>query len=170
MSTPSSSSSPAPRVYAIVTGANSGVGLGIATRLLTQLAFPSRGPPSDSLVQTLPRALVPLPLSASSASPSGFSEKPLPCPFTPNSGLTLILACRSEKRALAAREEILKSYQTALGLMGGVTVEERKWFRESLEIVWEDVDLSEMKNVYSFIERVQDRYVSSSTLDPTQTS
>lgn len=160
MSPPSESASSAPRVYAVITGANSGVGLGIATRLLVQLAFPSRGPPSDAVVQ----AVLPLPLGASSAPTAGppptsssSSEKPLPCPFEPNAGLTLVLACRNEGRALAAKEAILKSYKDAVGMMGGVTLEERRWFRESLEIVWEEVDLSEMKSVYSFIQRVQDR-------------
>lgn len=160
-SVPSSS-----RLNIIITGANSGVGLGIATRLLAQLSLPSPPTslsssttiptqPTDSLSQTYPIIL------------SSPSSPPEPCPFYPNGGVTLILACRSERRALAARDillrgldELFRARARAEAKQGKPTdrTQENK-FKETLEIVWEELDLSEMSNVKAFNGRIKQRYV-----------
>ncbi|KAL7417321.1 hypothetical protein BDY24DRAFT_166273 [Mrakia frigida] len=140
-------STPLPRLYILITGANSGVGLGIATRLLLQLSSPSRGPPSDSFPQRKPFII----------SPTTTDAQLSQCPYTPNSGVTFILACRSEQRALKAREVLLSKLDKDFLERNGVKEEDRE-FKRNLEIVWEGLDLSEMRSVYAFVERVKAKY------------
>jgi hypothetical protein len=140
----SDSTSPLPRLYILITGANSGVGLGIATRMLVQLSNPSRGAPTDSLPQSSPSVI----------SPPGSAE----CPYAPNSGVTMILACRSEHRSMKARKQMLSQLdKDFLERNGGRVGEEDREFKKNLEIVWEGLDLSEMRSVYGFVDRVKTR-------------
>lgn len=141
------SSSELPRLYAVVTGANSGVGLGISTRLLLQVVLASATPyrqPSDSLAQKRPFRISPM-LATSHD-----------CPFFPNSGITLILACRSEKRALGARQALLDALRAELAARVP-SPQERERLLAKVDIVWEGLDLSEMANVHDFVARVQKR-------------
>jgi 3-keto steroid reductase len=140
----------APRLYAIVTGANSGVGLGISTRFLLQstLALLDNPfhPPPDSLPQKEPFRISPL------------LAKSHGCPFFPCEGITLILACRSQARAMAARQTLLDSLRAELARKV-LKRSDRDRLMDSVEIVWEGLDLSEMGNVHDFITRVQHKWV-----------
>jgi hypothetical protein len=70
----------------------------------------------------------------------------------------MILACRSEARALKARKQMLSQLdKDFLERNGGRVGEEDREFKKSLEIVWEGLDLSEMRSVYGFVGRVKSR-------------
>lgn len=87
----SASTSDAPaRPVIVITGANSGVGFGLAQRLLVQLSSPT---PSDTIPvhpHKIPR-----------------EEKPLASPFSAPDGCTLILACRNAIKAHRARAQLV---------------------------------------------------------------
>ncbi|CDZ96536.1 C-3 keto reductase [Phaffia rhodozyma] len=137
------------RLYIIITGANSGIGLGIATRILFQLAFTSSStaPPPDSLPQ---QALLQF-----TSPDTGSSD--LSCPFVNNSGITLILACRSKSRALEARG-ILFTRLRAECRNRGLKDSEGEKIVNKVEIVWEALDLSEMRSVSTFVDNVKTNY------------
>lgn len=139
----------APRLYAVVTGANSGVGLGISTRFLLQstlaLLDNPYHPPPDSLPQKEPFRISPL------------LAKSHGCPFFPCEGITLILACRSQARAMAARQTLLDSLRAELARKV-LKRSDRDRLMDSVEIVWEGLDLSEMGNVHDFVTRVQKKW------------
>lgn len=80
----------APRPVILVTGANSGVGLGICERLLVQFSDPT---PPDTL------GCVP-----SRAPPAA---DPLPTPFAASNGIVLVLGCRNPVKAHKARTQLL---------------------------------------------------------------
>lgn len=80
-----------PRPVIVITGANSGVGFGIAQRFLVQLSSPT---PPDTL-NTHPH------LKAS-------TTQPLATPFAAPDGCTLVLACRNAIKAHRARAQLLR--------------------------------------------------------------
>ena len=70
--------------------------------------------------------------------------------------MTMILACRSEARAMKAREAMLSQLDKDFLERNGVGEQDRE-FKKNLEIVWEGLDLSEMRSVYGFIGRVKSK-------------
>lgn len=80
-----------PRPVIVITGANSGVGFGVAQRFLVQLSSPT---PSDTL-PTHPELTKP-------------GEEPVATPFAAPHGCTLVLACRNAMKAHKARSQLLK--------------------------------------------------------------
>lgn len=82
------------RPVLVITGANSGVGFGLAQRLLVQLSSPT---PSDTLA-THPQ-LTPK------------EEQPLASPFAAPNGCVLIMACRNAIKAHRARAQLLSLLQ-----------------------------------------------------------
>ncbi|KAG5645271.1 hypothetical protein DXG03_006573 [Asterophora parasitica] len=127
------------RPIIVVTGANGGVGFGICQRLLFQFCHTN---PTDGL-------------------PQGFvvdsSTPDLPVEFD---GLTLIMACRSVKRAEAARTKLL-------GLLDGyISKLQRKpdydghahAFRKNLVIDIVSVDLAMLSTVFKFADEVKSKY------------
>lgn len=83
-------SSGAPRPVIVITGGNSGVGFGLAQRLLVQLSSPT---PTDTL-PTHPH-LTPR------------DTTPLATPFAAPQGCTLVLACRNAMKAHRARAQLV---------------------------------------------------------------
>jgi 3-keto steroid reductase len=122
----------------IVTGANSGVGFGICQRLLEQLA--TKGSP-DAHASWI-------------TSPPGSSEQPV-C-----DGLTLIMACRSLKRAEAAKIKLEQSFrrfvQECKKLEGYDGHAERFAANVMIDIIY--LDLALVKSVFQFAETVSQRY------------
>lgn len=141
------------RLHVVVTGANSGVGFGIASRFLAQMSLAAHNGtrPEDSLPQVTPK---PLPSFSSSDSLPATDNSLPELHYDPSVGITLILACRSRQRALAARTLLLQQLDALFDARGGAT-ERDIAFLEGLEVVWEPLDLSEMKSVYAFTERVK---------------
>ncbi|KAK7049730.1 3-keto-steroid reductase [Paramarasmius palmivorus] len=120
----------------IVTGANGGVGFGICQRLLYQL---SQSTPSDLLL-----------------GPHGESvDFDFPC-----EGLTLIMACRSKKRAQAARDQLFSLLDTFIlnlrkqpGYDGHADA-----FRKNVQIDIHELDLGMLKSVGEFTRTVSAKY------------
>ncbi|KDQ65009.1 hypothetical protein JAAARDRAFT_202254 [Jaapia argillacea MUCL 33604] len=131
------------RPIIIVTGANSGVGLGICHRLLSQLS--QRDPP-DAHPAFNPTSEV--------------AEVEEDGHIYPCSGLTLVMACRSINKAEAARREL---YDT---LDKEIAERSRKGeddgfggkFRRNLTIDILQVDLSQMSSVFKFCDEVRQKY------------
>ncbi|EAU80573.1 3-keto sterol reductase [Coprinopsis cinerea okayama7 len=127
----------------IVTGANGGVGYGICQRLLVQLSEES---PPDSL----PQAFSDIPQQ---------DGEPLPkASFYP--GLTLIMACRSVKRAEKAKDELLawfdqhvKQRRRQTGYTGRAEEVQR-----NLVVDVVPLDLASVKTVFEFAKTVKERY------------
>ncbi|KAI0079726.1 hypothetical protein K474DRAFT_1658817 [Panus rudis PR-1116 ss-1] len=131
------------RPIIIVTGANSGVGFGICHRLLIQL---SSSAPPDARPQFVPLT--------TSSTPS-WSVNASAC-----DGLSLILACRSEKRALEAREKLLDLLDEHIlrqrrrpGYDGHADL-----FRDNLEINFHQIDMSDERTVFRFTRDISQRY------------
>ena len=79
---------------------------------------------------------------------------------TPYEGLTLILACRNESRALAARQQILDDLDAHIqrerrrpGYNGHA---ER--FRDNLEVQIHIIDMGDLKSVFRFGREVSQKY------------
>ncbi|KAG1902897.1 NAD(P)-binding protein [Suillus fuscotomentosus] len=123
----------------VVTGANSGVGLGICQRLLVQLISKS---PTDA------QPHYNFHVQKSTTSDASFD------------GLTLILACRSRQRGEAARDKL---YQFAdeqvrhLEILPGYDGH-AETFRKHLNIVVHTVDLSRIQTVFRFADEVIKTY------------
>jgi 3-keto steroid reductase len=134
MSTPSS------WPIVVVTGANSGVGLGICQRLLVQLI-------SESATDAQPHY-------------NFHVQKTTTTDDVSFDGLTLILACRSRQRGEAARDKLyqfadkqvrhLKTLQDYDG--------HAETFRKHLTIVVHTVDLSRIQTVFRFADEVTTTY------------
>lgn len=90
-----------PRPVIVITGANSGVGFGLAQRLLVQLSSPT---PPDTLA------------SHPQLTPS--EEQPFASPFAAPDGCTLILACRNAIKAHRARTQLQSLLQYLEDLPG----------------------------------------------------
>jgi 3-keto steroid reductase len=91
----------ATRPVIVITGANSGVGFGVAQRLLIQLSSPT---PPDTLASH-PHLTPP-------------DEQPFASPFAAPNGCTLILACRNPIKAHLARAQLLNLLQYLEDLPG----------------------------------------------------
>jgi len=128
----------------VVTGANSGVGFGICRRLLLQL---SQSTPPDACPQFLPV----------------HPKVPFRTPkfaVAPCDGLTLILACRNEKRALAARKSLLEDFEshilkerTRAGYDGHA---ER--FAKNLDVRIHTIDTADLSSVFRFGRELRQKY------------
>ncbi|KAF8583988.1 hypothetical protein K439DRAFT_1389992 [Ramaria rubella] len=123
----------------VVTGANSGIGFGICQRLIVQLSCP------------FPPNVLPFPSYVG-------SETSLP--FSPTKHLTLVLACRSAKRANAARRLLLEflnkevARQRASPGYDGYAEE----FSKGLCIDCLPLDLASMDSVFDFADEACQRY------------
>ncbi|KAF5346909.1 hypothetical protein D9758_010134 [Tetrapyrgos nigripes] len=142
------------RPIVVVTGANGGVGYGICQRLLFQLAE-----------STSPD--ISLPVTDSSNSYAGNSNEhdndarrhadqfPMPC-----EGLTLIMACRSVKRAEAARLKLLMSFNAhveKLKKKKGYNGHGEK-FRENVQVDIHSVDLAMTSTIQPFVYTLRTNY------------
>jgi 3-keto steroid reductase len=127
----------------LVTGANGGVGLGICKRLLFQLSY---GHPPDAEPVLLP----------------GLDRAALgDVRSTPYTGVTLILACRSVKRAEVAREQLytaldeeLERRMHAPGYDGHGQV-----FRPNVKIELQHLDLASIGTVFSAAKQLSQKRV-----------
>ncbi|KAG2363859.1 NAD(P)-binding protein [Suillus spraguei] len=133
-------SSPSSWPVIIVTGANSGVGLGICQRLLVQLISNS---PTDAQPYY-----------------NFHVQKTTTTDDTSFNGLTLILACRSRQRGEVAREELyqfadqqVRRFEILRGYDGYA-----KTFRKHLTIVVHTIDLSRIQTVFQFADEVIKTY------------
>ncbi|KAG1863715.1 NAD(P)-binding protein [Suillus subluteus] len=133
-------SSPSSWPVIVVTGANSGVGLGICQRLLVQLISKS---PTDAQPHH-----------------DFHVQKTTTTDDVSFDGLTLILACRSRQRGEAARDKL---YQFAdeqvrhLEILPGYDGH-AETFRKHLTIVVHTVDLSRIQTVFRFADEVIKTY------------
>ncbi|KAF7313423.1 hypothetical protein HMN09_00498200 [Mycena chlorophos] len=124
----------------VVTGANAGVGFGICQRLLFQLCT------------STPRDSEPEPWST--------RDNDLALEPPTANGLTLILACRSVKKAEAARDDLyhlldghIKTLRAHAEYDGYADD-----FRHNLTIEVEHLDLAEISSVFDFAARVSKRH------------
>ena len=126
----------------------SGVGFGICHRLLIHLS------------QTIPPDAQP---QFKSLHP-GKAETPLDTDAAPTEtydGLTLVMACRSQKRAMKARAQLLKI------LDAHVEKERRRpgydghaeRFRENVQVAFHHVDMTDTKSVFEFCDEISRTYV-----------
>ncbi|KAF8075838.1 hypothetical protein FPV67DRAFT_1469452 [Lyophyllum atratum] len=127
------------RPIIIVTGANGGIGFGICQRLLFQLCHTN---PTDALPQPFARD-------------DSTSDLPAEC-----DGLTLVMACRSVKRAEAARTKLLglldahvARLQRRPGYDGHAHV-----FRKNVTIDIIALDLAMISSVFKFADEVSTKY------------
>ncbi|KAF8607478.1 NAD(P)-binding protein [Ceratobasidium sp. AG-I] len=131
------------RPIILVTGANGGVGFGVCHRLLIQLSQTT--PPDAS-----PKA---------QKSPLTLESTHTP-PYTPASGATLILACRSQKRAEVARGQLLQLLDDDLARKKakGIDVQHGELFRKNLDVQVVILDLSSVEKVFACAEDVKRRF------------
>ncbi|KAG7093621.1 hypothetical protein E1B28_007285 [Marasmius oreades] len=127
----------------VVTGANGGIGFGICQRLLYQLSESS--PPDANLP-------VEQKLSLTGDTDDGIQ--------TPCQGLTLILACRSKKRAEAAMEKLftlldehIEKLKKRKGYDGHAEV-----FRKNLRLKFHELDLGMLSTVSKFSNELKENY------------
>lgn len=80
-------------------------------------------------------------------------------PYTPTSGATLILACRSEKRAEVARTQLIRLLDDDLAQnkAKGLDVRHGELFRKHLDIQLVSLDLSSAEKVFACAEDVKRR-------------
>ncbi|KAI0347014.1 hypothetical protein BDW22DRAFT_485718 [Trametopsis cervina] len=130
----------APRPIIVLTGANSGVGFGISQRLLVQLTQKN---PTDALPQFQPLG---------TTSVDSLQEH--------YDGLTLIMACRSEARALAARSKLIALLDSLVAeqkaLPGYDGHAER--FRKNVEINYHHLDMLDVNSTFRFTEELSKKY------------
>ena len=126
----------------------SGVGLGICERLLIQL---SSSNPSDSWPQESLKYLT--------------EAFPTDGPSNPVQGLTLIMACRSVKKAELARQSLYKKLdahiirQKQLAEYDG----HAEHFQENLRIKIHKLDLAVTQSVFDFAAEISTKYVSAAS-------
>ncbi|OCF78562.1 3-keto sterol reductase [Kwoniella mangroviensis CBS 8886] len=151
------------RIIVVVTGANSGFGLGICEQLLSNLSLP----PSTSIPISTPQ-LTALPPSLRNDFNEDELDEPTKYIEEDPPTLTLILACRSEAKALEARRILLDKHEQELRERQEISGEEvRKGWKEGLRIVWEGVDLDNPgggNGVLGFCERLKTKYPHITTL------
>ncbi|OWZ66649.1 hypothetical protein AYX15_02117 [Cryptococcus neoformans] len=142
------------RVIALVTGANSGYGLGICHQLLSNLSLPSTVPIPASTPQ--PTALPPSmrdSIRSNSLQPTKTS--------VPETTLTLILACRSGAKAQEAIDILWKKHKSDLEKRKKKGLAAKEGWLEGLRIVWEGVNLDSPggeNGILAFTEHVRNRY------------
>ncbi|KAF8629352.1 hypothetical protein AX15_003488 [Amanita polypyramis BW_CC] len=131
-----------PRPIVVVTGANGGVGLGICQRLLSQLCSKE---PSDAGPQQFA-------LSSDGTDTSS--------PYASCDGITLIMACRSIKRAELARLELLKHLDARVAFLKTRPNDSghAERFRKNVDIVVMQLDLADLRTVFHFAGEVVSRY------------
>ncbi|WVW80930.1 hypothetical protein I302_102921 [Kwoniella bestiolae CBS 10118] len=150
------------RIIVVVTGANSGFGLGICEQLLSNLSLPPHTPIPISTPQ-----LTALPPSLRGSFDEDEDEEPTKHIDENPPALTLILACRSEKKALAAKQILLDKHEKELKEREEMGEEIRRGWLEDLKIVWEGVDLDNPgggSGVLGFCEGLKARYPHITTL------
>ncbi|BEJ16456.1 hypothetical protein CspHIS471_0510610 [Cutaneotrichosporon sp. HIS471] len=138
------------RIIAIVTGANSGFGLGLCHDLLANLSVGvgQRVPAA----QPRPTAIAPSLLN--SETKTGIMPSPHPT-------LTLILACRSQRNADEARSKILEQHAQDLRMRRSAGESIPPGWEEGLRVESELVDLDCVggpKGVLSFCQRISAKY------------
>ncbi|THV00555.1 3-keto sterol reductase [Dendrothele bispora CBS 962.96] len=138
----------------VVTGANGGVGYGICQRLLFQLSEPN--PTDINLVATgSDTSFSNSPKGSDTDTRRHADEFPLPC-----EGLTLIMACRSLKRAEAARLKLLKRFDAHvedLKKREGYTGHAER-FRKNLRLEIHEVNLAMVSSIQAFAEELKANY------------
>ncbi|KAG6916574.1 hypothetical protein DXG01_006345 [Tephrocybe rancida] len=126
------------RPIVVVTGANGGVGFGICQRLVFQLCHAT---PTDALPQSF-------------AVDDSVSE------LVGHDGLTLVMACRSVKRAETARTkllELLDSYINKLQKKPGYDGHAHT-FRKNLVVDIISLDLAMVSTVFKFADEITNKY------------
>ncbi|WWC65125.1 uncharacterized protein I303_107739 [Kwoniella dejecticola CBS 10117] len=150
------------RIIVVVTGANSGFGLGICEQLLYNLSLP----PGTPIPISTPQLTALPPSLRSTFNPDADSKPTEEIPDAPPT-LTLILACRSRSKAELAREILLEKHEKDLAARRKRGEAERIGWKEGLRIVWEGVDLDNPgggNGVLGFCERVKLKYPHITTL------
>ncbi|KAK7471222.1 3-keto-steroid reductase [Stygiomarasmius scandens] len=138
----------------VVTGANGGVGYGICQRLLFQLSEPN--PTDINIIATDSSNSY----SNSPNNPDGDTRRhadefPLPC-----EGITLIMGCRSLKRAEAAKMKLLRSFDAhveRLKRREGYTGHAER-FRKNVRVEIHEVNLAMISSISSFVEELKANY------------
>lgn len=141
------------RVIALVTGANSGYGLGICHQLLSNLSLPSTVPIPASTPQ--PTALPPSMRDSIRSNPLQPTKISMP-----ETTLTLILACRSGAKAQEAIDILWKKHKSDLEKRKKKGLAAKEGWLEGLRIVWEGVNLDSPggeNGILAFTERVRNR-------------
>ncbi|OCF31811.1 3-keto sterol reductase [Kwoniella heveanensis BCC8398] len=149
------------RMIVVVTGANSGFGLGLCQQLLYNLSFP---PGSDIPAAKPQSTALPPSLQYLLHQPPSATTPHIP---SPPPALTLILACRSETKAIEAKEILLKRHLRDLENRKKRGEKVREGWRDGLRVVWEGVDLDSpggQNGVLAFCERLKERYPHITTL------
>jgi 3-keto steroid reductase len=123
------------RAVVIVTGANTGVGLGFCERLLHQFI-------NGHTSATFPNA------------PTDFPGNS----YISCSKLTLLLACRNLGRAQRAKSRLLEYVGNQVQSRTGSSWERATSFRDSLEINILEVDLMRLDTVFQLGKELRDRY------------
>ncbi|KAG8678326.1 hypothetical protein FRC09_019928, partial [Ceratobasidium sp. 395] len=120
-----------------------GVGFGVCHRLLIQL---SQSSPPDASPEAQRS-----PLSRKLTEES---------PYTPAAGVTLILACRSQKRAETARDKLLQLLDKELARRKAKNedVEHANLFRKNVDIQIVSLDLSSVNSVFACAESIKQRF------------
>ncbi|RSH85207.1 hypothetical protein EHS25_005014 [Saitozyma podzolica] len=152
------------RMVVIVTGANSGFGLGICNQVIRALSLPPGhsipiSTPQSSATPSTLRHLIPSADSPATSKSAAASTKHVPT--TPPPTLTLILACRSRTNGENAREILLETHDRELKERARNGMPVREGWREGLRVVIETVDLDSVggdNGILSFTERIKDRY------------
>ncbi|KAG6829684.1 hypothetical protein H0H92_003802 [Tricholoma furcatifolium] len=126
------------RPIVIVTGANGGVGFGICQRLLFQLCHAS---PSDALPQSFA-------VNNNASDPVIYD------------GLTLIMACRSVKRAEVARTKLLGLLDSYIETLQRTPKYDghAHTFRKNLVVDIVPIDLAMISTVFKFANEVTNKY------------
>ncbi|WWC92215.1 uncharacterized protein L201_007169 [Kwoniella dendrophila CBS 6074] len=155
------------RIIAVVTGANSGFGLGICHQLLSNLSLApgSKIPVSEPQLTALPPSLRSDPHLFTQDDDDEDEEKEIDYDNPPT--LTLILACRSEKKANEAINILLERHEKDLKNRREKGEIIRKGWKENLRTVYEQLDLDNPgsgSGVLGFCQRLKERYPHITTL------
>ncbi|PIL26432.1 hypothetical protein GSI_12190 [Ganoderma sinense ZZ0214-1] len=131
----------------VVTGANGGVGFGICHRLLVQLSSPH---PSDA--QPFFKVV-----GADAVPSHGILDE---YEFSPDAGVTIIMACRDPRRAQDARTRLYRLLDEHVAGLSPGTKEQAyaAAFRKTVKLELEILDLSSVKSVLDFGRRASDKY------------
>lgn len=136
----------------------SGFGLGICHELLRNLSVDS-GVPVPSAVPQL--AALPSPLSGLLDGPGAAAASTAASLPRPHPTFTLVLACRSEKNAIAARDAVLARHKKDLAARRRKGIPVPYGWEEGLRVEYELVDLDSVggdKGLLSFARRIGDKY------------